>query len=115
MALPTDPKERKSLPIVTGLWDYFPDVWGEVVKASLSGNVQHVPGTPLHWDRSKSKDDADALGRHLLERGKIDTDGVRHSAKVVWRACAILQRELEAEREAERIADAEFDPLAPRY
>jgi hypothetical protein len=27
-----------------------------------------------------------------------DTDGVRHSAKVAWRALALLQREIEAER-----------------
>lgn len=97
--LPTDPKERKSLPVVTGVWDYFPDCWAEIAKASLAGNTQHVPGSPIHWDRSKSKDDVDALGRHLLERGTIDTDGVRHSAKVCWRALAVLQREIENERE----------------
>jgi hypothetical protein len=32
-----------------------------------------------------------------MERGGIDADGVRHSAKMVWRALAILQLELEAE------------------
>jgi hypothetical protein len=35
--------------------------------------------------------------RHSLERGTLDTDGMRHSAKMCWRALAILQEELEAE------------------
>ncbi len=96
--LPTDAKERKGLPIVTGVWDYFPDCWGEIAKASLSGNSQHVPGTPLHWDRTKSKDDVDAAGRHLLERGTLDTDGIRHTAKAAWRILAVLQKEIEEER-----------------
>ena len=30
-----------------------------------------------------------------MERGTIDTDGTRHSAKMVWRALAVLQLELE--------------------
>jgi len=34
--------------------------------------------------------------RHYMERGTIDTDGMRHSAKLAWRALAILQLELEA-------------------
>jgi hypothetical protein len=59
------------------------------------GNDQHNPGSALHWDRSKSGDESDALMRHFLERGTIDTDGVRHSAKVAWRAMALLQKEIE--------------------
>jgi hypothetical protein len=35
--------------------------------------------------------------RHLLDRGTLDTDGLRHTAKVAWRALALLQRELDAE------------------
>jgi len=69
-----------------------------VAFASWVGNEQHNPGQPLHWDRSKSKDESDALTRHLLEAGKIDTDGVRHSAKLAWRALALLQKELETEK-----------------
>jgi hypothetical protein len=30
-----------------------------------------------------------------MEAGKVDTDGVRHSAKVAWRALANLEKELE--------------------
>jgi len=30
-----------------------------------------------------------------MERGTYDTDGIRHSAKLAWRALALLQKELE--------------------
>ena len=93
-----DAARRKSLPLTTGVLDYFPDALLEVAKCSKAGNDQHNPGKPLHWDRSKSGDEADALGRHLLERGKLDSDGIRHTAKVAWRALAMLQKELEAAR-----------------
>lgn len=92
--LPIDRDERKGLPITTGVLDYFPLALLEVAKASMAGNLQHNLG-PLRWDKSKSTDEADALVRHLLERGTFDSDGVRHSAKVAWRALALLQRELE--------------------
>ena len=71
----------------------------EIAKASLAGNKQHLEGQPLRWDRSKSKDDADAAGRHLLERGTVDTDGVRHTAKAAWRILAVLQKEIEEDRD----------------
>ena len=91
-----DAAKRKALPITTGVLDYFPDAILAVAACSKAGNDQHNPGKPLHWDRSKSGDEADALGRHLLDRGKIDADGIRHSAKVAWRALAMLQKEIEA-------------------
>jgi hypothetical protein len=77
--------------------DYFPAALAEVAKVSFHGNQQHNPGEPLHWARGKSTDQADTIVRHYLERGKIDTDGMRHSAKLAWRALALLQLELEAE------------------
>jgi hypothetical protein len=92
--LPTDPAERKATPVCTGVLDYFPDALAEVAKASYAGNQQHHPDKPLHWDMSKSTDEADSLVRHLLQRGTLDTDGIRHTAKVAWRALALLQREL---------------------
>lgn len=95
MALPTDPKERKNVPIASGVLDYFPDAVAAVAALSRAGNEQHNPGKPLHWDRDKSGDEADALMRHFMERGTIDADGIRHSAKVAWRALALLQKELE--------------------
>lgn len=96
--LPTDPKERKKLPVTTGVLDYFPDALAAIAEVSRVGNDQHNLGETLHWDRSKSTDHADCIGRHLLERGKLDSDGLRHSAKLAWRAFAQLQLEIEGER-----------------
>ena len=100
MTLPTDAKARKAIPIATGFIDYFPDAIAAVAELSRIGNDQHNPGKPLHWDRAKSADEADTLMRHFMERGTLDTDGVRHSAKVAWRALALLQKEIEADRRA---------------
>ena len=94
--LPNDATERKAIPLARGCLDYFPAALAEVAKLSAAGNDQHNPGSGLHWDRAKSGDEADALLRHLMQRGTTDTDGVRHSAKVAWRALALLQKELEA-------------------
>lgn len=93
--LPTDPQARKAVPLASGCLDYFPAALAAVAECSKAGNDQHSPGQPLHWARSKSGDEADALLRHLMDRGKLDTDGIRHSAKVAWRALALLQKELE--------------------
>jgi hypothetical protein len=94
--LPEDSKSRKEIPLARGLVDYFPDALARVAAVSYAGSKQHHPGEELHWDRSKSTDHADCLLRHFFERGKLDTDGIRHSAKVAWRALAMLQLEIEA-------------------
>lgn len=96
MNLPVEALGRKEYPVGTGVLDYFPDALAAVAHVSFVGNNQHNPGTPLHWDRSKSTDEADAMIRHFLERGSLDTDGLRHSAKMAWRALALLQKEIEA-------------------
>lgn len=96
--LPQDPAARKAVPLATGCLDYFPDALAAVAAVSKIGNEQHNPGKPLFWDRSKSTDEADCLLRHFVDRGTLDTDGVRHSAKVAWRALALLQKEIEGER-----------------
>ena len=95
--LPTEPSTRKEIPVASGVMDYFPAALAEVAKVSFAGNQQHNPGQPLHWARGKSMDHSDTMIRHFMERGTLDTDGQRHSAKMVWRALAILQMELEAE------------------
>lgn len=89
-------EERKQRPVFSGVLKYFPLALLEVARCSYLGNAQHNGDSPLHWDRAKSTDDADALVRHLLDAGTVDTDGVRHSAKVAWRALAVLEKELEA-------------------
>lgn len=97
MTLPTDAKERKDVPMARGLLDYFPDALAAVAIVSRVGNEQHNPGQPLHWSKHLSTDHADCLIRHLVDRGRLDTDGLRHSAKVAWRALAMLQTEIENE------------------
>lgn len=96
--LPTEAAARKAVPIFSGVIKYFPDALAAIAECSKKGNDQHNPGKPLHWDRSKSGDELDALTRHLVDAGTVDTDGVRHSTKVAWRALANLQKEIEAAR-----------------
>ena len=94
----TNTDERKGIPVYTGVLAYFPDAIKEVAKASAAGQNQHNPDKPLAWDRSKSGDEVNSLSRHLVDRasGEVyDTDGVRHLAKVAWRALAALQKEVE--------------------
>lgn len=91
--------QRKALPVTTGVIDYFPDALLAVADLSRVGNDQHNPGQPLHWSKGISDDHADCLVRHLIDRGTLDVDGVRHTAKVAWRALALLQTEIENEEE----------------
>lgn len=95
--LPSSPEARKVLPICTGVLDYFPRALAAVSAASKQGSEQHNPGKPLFWDKTKSTDHADCILRHLIDRGTMDTDGIRHSAKAAWRALALLETELEKE------------------
>lgn len=88
---------RKAHPMARGLIDYFPDALAAVANVSYVGNEQHNPGEELHWARGKSNDQADCLIRHLVARGTKDDDGLRHTAKVAWRALAMLQLEIEGE------------------
>lgn len=96
--LPSDKNERKGIALVSGVLDYFPNALAEVARVSAQGNIQHNlnEGT-LQWARDKSTDHADCIVRHLVDRGKRDTDGQRHSSKAAWRALALLEEELEAE------------------
>ena len=98
--LPLTGEARKQYPLATGVLDYFPDALVAIAHVSYVGNDQHNPGEPVHWAREKSTDQADTLIRHFLERGTIDTDGQRHTAKLCWRALALLQLELEQANEA---------------
>jgi len=54
----------------------------------------------LHWDKSKSFDNEDALVRHLIDHSinPVDDDGILHLAKTAWRALAALQIFLENNR-----------------
>ena len=93
-SLPTDAAERKAVPLAEGLLYYFPNALAEVARVSKAGNDQHKPGQPMHWAMEKSTDHADCILRHLTDAGTLDTDGMRHAAKVAWRALALLETEL---------------------
>lgn len=98
-SLPTDASSRKEYPIATGVLDYFPDALVAIAEISKAGNDQHNPGLPLRWTRSKSGDESDTCMRHFLQRGTIDIDGKRHTAKAAWRILALLQKEIEEEQD----------------
>lgn len=102
-SMPVSASDRKNVPIVSGVLDYFPAALAAVARLSKLGNDKHNPGEPLHWARAKSADHADCIGRHLIDRGVIDPDtGMSHTVEVVWRALAMLQMEEEEMRGAPR-------------
>jgi len=89
--------ERKATPVYSGVLKYFPNAIKYVSKVSKAGNDQHHPDKPLHWDKSKSTDEPDALVRHLIDHSiePVDDDGMLHLGKVAWRALAMLERYLD--------------------
>lgn len=97
LSLPDDDAKRQEYPMADGLLDYFPNALAEVSRVSKIGNDQHNPGQPMHWARDKSTDHANKILRHLTDRGRFDGRGVRHTARLAWRALAMLQTELEQE------------------
>ena len=101
---PKEAAERKKRPVASGVLDYFPDAFIAIAEVSYAGNEQHNPGQPLFWNRAKSGDESDAMMRHFLQRGLLDDDGIRHSAKLAWRALSNLQKEIEAEQSEEPTA-----------
>jgi hypothetical protein len=104
--LPTDDKERKDLPIVTGVLLYFPLALAEVARVSKLGNDKHNPGQPLHWSRAKSADHLDSAGRHIIDAGLAGDgegkDGM-HLANAIWRLCAQLQLVMEKKNADKKI------------
>ena len=85
--------ERKATPVFSGVLKYFPKAIKYVSQVSKAGNDQHHPNKPLHWDKSKSTDEPDALVRHLIDHSinPVDDDGMLHAGKVAWRALALLE------------------------
>ena len=95
VALPEDQEERNAMKLFDGFMAYFPNAMAEVAKLSYAATQQHHPDQPMHWDRSKSTDHLNKIGRHMIDAGKFDDKGQRHSAALAWRAMANLQEELE--------------------
>jgi hypothetical protein len=96
-SLPEDDAERSQMLMADGLLDYFPNALAEVARHSKLAGDKHHPGEQLHWERNKSTDHRNKIMRHLVDSGKKDKDGNRHSTGLAWRALALLQEELEAE------------------
>jgi hypothetical protein len=119
-SLPVDSKARKEMPMARGLLDYFTAALAAVAEVSFHGNQKHNPGEPMHHARGKSADHADCVVRHLSERGTFDEEEypggprLRHSAKMVWRALALLQQELEDAGEAPLARGARLPEDTPR-
>lgn len=101
MPLPADAKDRKRIPLYSGVLKYFPDAIIEVAKVSFDGNEQHNPGQPLHWAREKSRDHEDCIVRHTLDAMQAEdrNERIKHMAARAWRALAALQLEVEADVE----------------
>jgi len=95
---PTDKAaKRKATPVYSGVIKYFPNAIKEVAECSMKANRQHNGDEPLHWAMEKSKDELDALMRHLIDHASgidWDDDNIRHLTKVCWRSLAMLERTL---------------------
>lgn len=115
LTLPTDSKERKFVPMASGLLAYFPAALAGVAKISYQGNQKHNPGMPMQHSRWLSTDHEDCVLRHLLDTmelinayskdGEITEEQIlTEVSSLAWRALALSQ-ELH-----ERLAGS---PLAP--
>lgn len=100
MALPSDAKTRKGIPMFSGLIAYFPHGLAAVAQLSQIANDQHNPGEPLHWAKEKSADEMDAMIRHVTDQAidlkHRDDEGCLAAVKKAWRALADLERMHEA-------------------
>lgn len=101
--LPTDSKERKDYPVLSGCLRYFPAALSGIAKISKMGNDKHNPGEEMHHARSKSRDHGDCVVRHLLDvedllaalnRGDTNVgqlDVLHEVNQMAWRALAFSQ------------------------
>lgn len=105
--------ERKAMPVHTGCMLYFPDALAAVARVSKKGNDKHNPGEPLHWARSKSTDQSDCAGRHMLTPDTLDPDsGETERAHAAWRILADLQ--LSEERRLFEAGIRPFSGVVPK-
>ena len=98
-------EERKQRPVFTGFVKYFPDAIMEISNHSWRANEKHNPGEELYWNRDKSKDESDALVRHLIDYAKgerLDSDGLSILTAIGWRSLAFVQKELERQKKDDK-------------
>ena len=101
MTLPTDSKERKEYPILSGCLKYFPAAIAGVAHISKQGNDKHNPGEEMHHARGKSMDHGDCILRHLIDTEdllakwnsgeKVSEELLVEVNQMVWRALAYSQ------------------------
>lgn len=102
MTLPADSNARKGIPLLSGLFNYFPAALAGVARWSKIGNDKHNPGQPLHHARGKSADHGDTILRHLMdvqsliaaiERGNYVPVGrlLDEVDALAWRSLALSQ------------------------
>jgi hypothetical protein len=101
---------RKRMPMFDGCMMYFPDALLAVAAFSLKANEKHNPGEPLHWAKHKSTDQANCVGRHLIDIGPnwdaVDPEfGEMHAVALAWRSLALLQMVIEAKRAGLSVRD----------
>lgn len=97
--------ERKEAAVSRGLFAYFPDALALIARHSVRSGEKHHPGQPVHWERGKSDDHEDCVGRHSLaiavDPNSLD-DGQPHIICRAWRALAALQVWAEEQLRKER-------------
>lgn len=109
-AYESESARRKAMPVFDGAFMYFRDALLAVAAFSKKGNDKHNPGQPLHWAREKSQDQANCVGRHLLDIGpewdEIDLEfNEPHAVALAWRSLALLQTLLEAKRKGMKVSE----------
>lgn len=74
---------------------YWPNALAALAELNVQGNMQHYGNADnVQWVHKVSNKHIDKLLNHLIDHGTLDTDGIRHSTKVAWRALANLEDEL---------------------
>lgn len=74
---------------------YWPNALAALAELNRQGNIQHYGNADkIRWKWKVSPNHAGKLLNHLVDSGTVDTDGIRHSTKVAWRALALLENEL---------------------
>lgn len=74
---------------------YWPNALAALAELNVQGNIQHYGNADnVQWKHEVSNQHVDKLLNHLIDNGTVDSDGVRHSTKVAWRALALLETEL---------------------
>lgn len=74
---------------------YWPNAFKELAALNRQGNMQHYGNADkIRWKWKVSPNHIGKLLNHLVDAGTFDTDTIRHSTKVAWRALANLETEL---------------------